>query len=503
MRTIVMTCMLISLAAVRAADADGPRAAGETFSLREVLLTAVRQNPELAGFSMDVTIARAGIVEATGSFDTTLDARVTAGTSRKDPTPGAIYEQLEKDGVAVSVGGTSRLRAGGSVSLRLEAGTNRTMNRLSQAGRDLDEHSRLYQPTLRLSAVQPLLKGMGWAARAPLERARVATDVAMLAREVAAATVLRDVVIAYWELVFAHRELEIRRSSLQLAREQLRIVKLGIELGKHPPDAFAEVEVEVGLREEDVLIAENGVAERSLDLRRLAGLEVGPGRILVDPSDQPADVHPERDLEEAVELALAQSPALQEVRGRRRSAALELRAREDATRPQLDLQLDVAAAGSDREPTDAVGRMAGFGGLDAKVGLLLTVPLAGDGARGARDVARGQVLKARMTEADVSAQVTLAVVRAVNEVRLARKRALVLATSAELGRVNLSHENQRYELGASTSFEVLKRQRELAEIQLRQARASIDHLVALARLEALTGELIGSWGIATAGESRR
>jgi outer membrane protein TolC len=156
----------------------------------------------------------------------------------------------------------------------------------------------------------------------------------------------------------------------------------------------------------------------------------------------------------------------------------------------------VAATGSDARPIDAVGRMAGYGGVDARAALVFSMPLGGGAARGARDAARGELLAARIREADVSAQLTVAVVRAVDDLRLARKRSEVLARSTGLAETNLATENRRFEAGGTTSFEVLKRQAELAQARLRRARAQIDRLEATARLDALTGEILARHGIA-------
>ena len=50
-------------------------------------------------------------------------------------------------------------------------------------------------------------------------------------------------------------------------------------------------------------------------------------------------------------------------------------------------------------------------------------------------------------------------------------------------------------MGRSTSFDVLRRQEELAQAQLRQARARIDLLAAQAALGALTGEILDSYDL--------
>lgn len=484
--------LVAAAAAARGASADGAR-----LTLHDVLVVAVRRNPSLALDAARTAIAGARTVEAAGAFDPVFDAQLSSGASRKDPNKGLIFQQLQQDGATASAGVTDHLPGGGTLSLHLEAGTSHAVSRLSQNGRDVDGTSDLYQPALRLGLVQPLWRGRGRVAQAGVDRAHAERTAAGLEREAAADDLVRDLVTAYWELVLARQELDIRRASVGLAHEQLRIVQLAIRLGKQPDTAVAEVEVELGLREEDALVADSAVTERSLELRRLAGLDLGPGEIAIEPADPPGGAAgPELpDLDEALRRAL-RGPRLAALEAHRRSASIDLAARHDALRPQLDLKLDVAATGSDAGAIDALGRMAGYGGVDARAALVFSMPLGGNAARGARDAARGELLAARVREADVSAQLTVAVVRAVDDLRLARKRSEVLARSTGLAETNLATENRRFEAGGTTSFEVLKRQAELAQARLRRARAQIDQLEATARLEALTGEILARHGIA-------
>ena len=483
--------LVAAAAAARAASADGAR-----LTLHDVLVAAVRRNPSLALGAAQTAIAGARAAEAAGAFDPVFDAQLVSSASRKDPNQGLLFQQLQQDGATASAGVTDHLPGGGTLSLHVEAGATHGVSRLSQNGRDVDGTSDLYQPALRLGVVQPLWRGRGRVAQAGVDRAHAERGAAVAEREAAADDLVRDVVTAYWELVFARQELDIRRASVGLAQEQLRIVKLAIRLGKQPDTAVAEVEVEIGLREEDALVADNAVTERSLELRRLAGLDLGPGEIAIEPADPPAAADPELpEIDGALRRALA-GPRLAALEARRRSASIDLAARQDALGPQLDLKLDVAATGSDARPVDAVGRMAGYGGIDARAALVFSMPLGGGAARGARDAARGELLAARIREADVSAQLTVAVVRAVDDLRLARKRSEVLARSTGLAETNLATENRRFEAGGTTSFEVLKRQAELAQARLRRARAQIDRLEATARLDALTGEILARHGIA-------
>src|SRR6185295_7176182 len=109
--------------------------------------------------------------------------------------------------------------------------------------------------------------------------------------------------------------------------------------------------------------------------------------------------------------------------------------------------------------------------------------------------AEGNLRRVKMSEADISSQVAAQVVRAVNLVRSAKKRMDVSAKATQLAVQNVDLEKARWEVGRTTNFEVLKRQDELAQSQLREARAHADYLKAVSILDSLTGDILPRYGI--------
>ena len=116
--------------------------------------------------------------------------------------------------------------------------------------------------------LQPLLRGRGESVtRIERIRAQVQADSARFQREVAARTTVRDLVAAYWEVAFAWAELEIRRSSLQLAQERRRLTDASVRGGATAPTELLAVDQVIAQREEDVVVAQLAVTERSLEFR--------------------------------------------------------------------------------------------------------------------------------------------------------------------------------------------------------------------------------------------
>ena len=75
------------------------------------------------------------------------------------------------------------------------------------------------------------------------------------------------------------------------------------------------------------------------------------------------------------------------------------------------------------------------------------------------------------------------------------KRISVDNEAVQLAIINLNAEKARFEVGRTTNFEVLRRQDELAQAQLRQARARVDYLKARSLVDSLTGDLLPAYGV--------
>jgi outer membrane protein TolC len=492
--------LVVYLAATQA-QADGPDgvARARRVTLLDVLTVTLRQNPALAAATIDLEAAAAGMREARGADDRSLEVRAKGAMIRNEAAPGQVYQQLEVDNAGIFTRLRWPIRAGGNLALRFDGEYRRSMTRLDTDTGRQDAESKVFAPTVGLELTQPLLRGAGArVARASERHAYIQHEASYRSRQAVASGIVRDVVRAYWEVAFAARALEIRRASVNLAREHLGVVQVAIDAGSRSRSGSSEVEVELANREEDLLVAESALYARSLELRRLVGLEIGLGEIALQPVDDASTVVAARtppDLDEALERALAGSPELETMRARGRAAPVDLELARDALRPQLDLTLSVRAAGNATGVTESVHQMASYRGLAVEGALVFTMPIGGTRDQAAADSVAARVRKAKVEEAELAAKVTVDVTRAVQAVRIARKRVEVQARSADLARGNLAVEHERYEAGSATTFDVLRRQNELAEAQLRQAKAAIDCLEAEADLEALTGNLLARYAI--------
>jgi outer membrane protein TolC len=80
-------------------------------------------------------------------------------------------------------------------------------------------------------------------------------------------------------------------------------------------------------------------------------------------------------------------------------------------------------------------------------------------------------------------------------IRSAGARAAVLDRSLRFATLDLESERARFEVGRSTNFDVLRRQEEVAQVQLGAARARVDQEKARATLDALNGHILALFNV--------
>lgn len=496
-----------------------------TLSLREALDVLVRQSPDLVRTDVDISIADANLLSTQGLDDWVLSATGAWISNHRNFIPGQPFQTTADDTLSLSAQVTRNLPSGGTVGLKLNgawADTNFAVLQ-SDFGFDLDYLSEcvsapdecdpnsilvMSEPeradyatktttgSLVATFTHPLLRGRGEkVARATQRRAKETRDAATLARRAAALDAVAAAVTTYWELAYASREVEIRRGSVELAREQLRITREAIagEVAA-PTDALA-IEQAIAVREQALLLAKVAVSERSLQLRELVGLEVGPGEVDLATTDALAIEERALDLDQELELARTNNPRLELLRTSNATAEIDVELARDEMRPRLDFSASIGPAGTSTKASQTLEELGTFGGFTASASLTYTQALRGRGAHGAYQSARQTKRRSRVDLAAAEREIAVAVVRAVNLVRTAKKRIEVSAIAIRLAEQNLDAERILFQAGSARSFDVLARQDELEHAQLDRARAEIDYLEATAQLDALTGQLLSRYGV--------
>jgi len=462
--------------------------ASRATALPELLQYAIANAPSLASAKIDIAIAEARIYQTLARDDWQIDAQLTVNSSQAY-IGGVSFDRSTT--VRLFANLSRALPTGGTVTLHAGTEFNRSPSFLPSEGTVNN-----WADEITGTIVQPLLRGRGrllW--DAAQRKATLSRDAAVLGRRLAAIQAVQVVIAAYWDLVFAERQVAITRSSLELAKERLRITQIGSDGGKVPRSEIPAVQQIIATREEDVLNGELGVLDRSIALRRAAGMPVGKGELglRLGAELQPGDTA--WDLGEVTERAFAASPELAQLGKQDAVAKIDIEVTENGLLPQLDAALTLGPTGQDEKFGTAWKNVALFKSIQVGGSLTFQHSLGQENVKGLAREQREQRRKLEVTATDLRAQIAQATARAVAQAELARRRVALSQRAIDLATENIKIETDRFNLGKATNFDVLNRQEELRQAELRKAQAMIDWHKAEAAIQALTGDILPTYGI--------
>jgi outer membrane protein TolC len=358
---------------------------------------------------------------------------------------------------------------------------------------------------------QPLLKNLNL--NQNQQRVVVARNGERVARhqfETQVLNVVRDVEIAYWDLVQAIRGLEVAQSSLKLAQDLLRNNRIQVEVGTMAPIDVLEAEAEVARREEAVIVQTQAIENAEDLLKRLINDPESEEfwALSVTPVDQPTESEVQIDLEDSVRTALQRRPELDQSRTELDTRSYNLRYTRNQLRPQVDLvgQLVYTGIGGTRfirdefagavvqeipgGYTDALDQLVGGDFYNWTVGLQVSYPF-GHSTESAQH-AQAQVDYRRQRASIEGQELVIAqeVRAAARAVDTGRKRIEATRVARELAQRRLEAEQKKFEVGMSTSFLIVQAQRDLTEAAANELIAVIDYQKALVLFERARGTLL-------------
>jgi HAE1 family hydrophobic/amphiphilic exporter-1 len=482
----------VGLAVVLAGVAHAEPPAQAELKLVDVIRVAVRQSPDLERARIDLDAARAALLQAEGAADTHVGADATGSFSRTSSTDPA--GALDTEDLTVGVSGTQPLPSGGTLGVVVS--TNRHRGPVFGADNMTVDVLR-YASSLSLRFTQPLLRGAGSTAfEAPIRRTTQQRDAAVLAREARARDVLVSVTQAYWQVAFALRQLEVRKASLELANQQLRDTESALRAEKVSRSETVAVLQAIATRKQDVLASEQDVYERSLALRQLGGLEIGPGALAVTTEPLPTTVAAGAlDVDTVVREAFAHSAELAGLEATRRAAEVNLAAAENAARARLDLDVTGGPAGFGSSLGESVKGAVDTPGFAVSANLIYDQSVQRRVERGGVEAARAAVMAAKIAERDAQAKLAVRATRAVQRANAALASIALGAEAIGYAEQNVTFEKRRFEIAKSTNNDVLRRQDELEQARLRHASAIADYLAARVDLDGLSGAILSRYGI--------
>jgi outer membrane protein TolC len=368
-----------------------------------------------------------------------------------------------------------------------------------------------YGSRLQFSFTQPLLKNFGFkVTRREIIIAHNNTEISEKRLKQAVLDTVYSVEEAYWNLVYSVENLKALQRSLKLAQDLLAKNTREVEVGMMAPIEVLSAQAEVARREADILQAEDMIKNNEDQLKTIMNLaaEEKIDMIKIVPDETPSYDKKEITIEEALAVGKQYRPDLQAGQVELKSRDLDLSVARNQLLPTLDLQASYWSPGvsgdqvlylnNDPLTEVIVGTIPGGASNALKdafnfkyknwaIGLTLTIPVTSVFSRAQYAQAKVNMEQAELDLKNTEQQAFLEIRNAVRAVQTNYKRVQAYKVARELAQQNLEAEEKKLKVGLTTNYQVLLLQRDLADANSLELRATIDYNLSLAALDKAMG----------------
>lgn len=462
----------------RQVDANEPvvSPAERSMSIGECRAVALANNLDLDVELLDPSIAAETITEEQAQFESLFFSNL--GHEELDVPDGTLDKTSGGDvGVAIP------LRTGGE--LTIELGYERFHTTNEQVDPDTSHNT-----DFSFSISHPLLRNAGLGVNAhPIRIAFYETQISEARAKLEVIRVLSFVDQVYWRLYAARGELQVRQQEYDLAVAQLERVERRVKAGTSPKVEIIRSAAGVAARRETIVIAENNVRQRELDLKLTINtdeLDIA-GRTVLIPATKPNPIDYHFDHKRLIEAAIENRMEMLELELRLAQDASTIEFRQNQLLPLLAVDYTYKQNTLGRSRPNASDIFGDNDFTDHRLGLQLQIPLGNKAARSRlRRAVLGKVRRlatVRRRETQIKREVLGAIIQlesAWERIEAARQRPVLAARE-------LAAEQRQFELGRRTSVDVLEAQQRLANAHLAEINALADYEIAQTRLAFSTG----------------
>lgn len=487
-------------------------------SLKSVMVLALKNNLQIAFESLGPGVSETEIDREKSVYDPNLslqlskDRRVTqVGNFLSGAGEDSVWQQswgLEADVKKKFVTGTS-------AELKWN-GTDSTTDFLFQS------LNPQYQSELNLSLTQPLLRDFG------IEVGESMIEVANLNFKMSeeqfkknVMDILYQIEQYYWNLYFQIRDLEAREKSLKLADDLLREFKIKIEAGTLAPIEIYQAEAEVAERKQDLIVARDLLRDTEDDLKSALNFyeKEQYWDLTIIPADAPQPVVIKEDLMESIKEAFEYRPDYNQAKMDIEARNIMVKYTKNQVLPRVDIFGTIGTMGLAGRPNPETMDFMGGGGFfqnlfgkrpdlwsrhwddvadsmasgdfyNYLIGLKIEFPLGNRFAKSQYSKAKIESARAVTVLRDLENIVINEVREAVRQVGTDTERVEAAKASLRLAEEKLKAEEKKYEVGLSTTHDLLEFQEDLARATSREAMARADYMKSLADLARVKGILL-------------
>ncbi len=351
-----------------------------------------------------------------------------------------------------------------------------------------------YQGNIELSYTQPLLKGFGLTAtkRNIYVNANNRKKSLYTLKQKVMDLVL-NVENAYWDLVSALGNLEVQKQSLKRSKELLRQNEIKVKVGTSAPIDILESKAEVANYESQVINAERRIQSSQENLKKI--LNLSKSNVIVVPTDEPDVNAVETNFDKFIAEALRNRPDVEKAKLDLKNYKIDVKYYKNQLLPELNIKGSYTSKGVgglsrktdsegnpkpadelvDRSYWDAMNDVLKrkYGTYSLTVNFNIPLWLSKEKAElgNARLNLKKALLSLKDTENTVYSEVKDVIVELQNNMKQYEADKLRL----ELEVKKLKAEEKKLSVGISSNYDVLVKQRDLANAESQLLTARINY----------------------------
>lgn len=369
-----------------------------------------------------------------------------------------------------------------------------------------------------ISATQHLLQGFGNISRGRFLRvARNSYDISVENFSTGVINIINSVLNTYWNLVFNQEDIKVKEASLKLAQVTLEQAQIQEQVGTMAPLDVLQAQAQVASVNQQLVVSRynrritEDLLKKQISSRSNQALEAAT----IVPTSQPLPPQaPPGTVAEAIQRALEIRPEIKAQQLNQANNKIQVDYTKNQLRPVLDLTATYSQNGLGGNTiirdfsqgflnAPIIGRVPGgigdslsslFSGsnLGYTLGFSLRIPIGNDQARA--NNAQAQITYKQGDESlhSLRQQVAVQVRQAYDSVALNQASVEAAQVAVDYQQKRLEGEQDKYSLGASTTFLVLQAQRDLQNAQSILLQSKIGWIQSRIGLDQAVGDTLAA-----------
>jgi outer membrane protein TolC len=488
-------------------------------SLKSVMVLALKNNLQIAFESLGPGISETEIDREKSVYDPNISLQLSKDRSVKqvgNVLSGAGEDSVWQQNWGLEADVKKKFVTGTSAELKW-SGTDSTTDFLFQS------LNPQYQSELNLSLTQPLLRDFGIdVGKSMIKIANLNFKISEEQFRKNVMDILYQIERYYWNLYFQIKDLEAREKSLKLAEDLLREFKIKIKAGTLAPVEIYQAEAEVAERKQDLIVARDLRMDTEDDLKSALNFyeKEQYWDLTIIPTDAPRPAVIKEELMESMKEAFEYRPDYNQAKMDIEARNIMVKYTKNQVLPRVDIFGTIGTMGlGGRTNTETMDFGGGGGGFfrnlfaekpdlwsrhwddvadsmasgdfyNYLIGLKIEFPLGNRFAKSQYSKAKIEVARAVTWLRDLENTIINEVREAVRQVETDTERVKAAKASLRFSQEKLKAEEKKYEVGLSTTHDLLEFQEDLARATSREALARADYMKNLADLARVKGMLL-------------